>query len=304
MNNSIRSTLVRAWLTIAVVDWIFASTLGVVAYHSTVARVWQGVASVVLGPSALQGGLRTVLVGTALHLCVAFTWTAVFLGLALLSERLRRIIATPGRRAGGVDRVRAAGLDHHVDADHSRPRRGVRRRSERGGGCRSWRTCSSSPCRSWRWSRAVWARRRRAHAGARAGVLRAPWSSTSHSPCRCSSARRRRCARCSVVCHRSGPTRPKGPDTWSAYDVVGHLIHGERTDWIPRARIILEQGRSPAVRAVRPVRTVPRQRRESRSTSCSTSSSGCARRVSPRSGVGGSPTRSSRSRESIRRSAP
>ncbi len=33
----------------------------------------------------------------------------------------------------------------------------------------------------------------------------------------------------------------EGPDTWSAYDIVGHLIHGERTDWIPRARIILEQ---------------------------------------------------------------
>jgi len=29
--------------------------------------------------------------------------------------------------------------------------------------------------------------------------------------------------------------------TWSAYDVVGHLIHGERTDWIPRAEIILAQ---------------------------------------------------------------
>ena len=29
---------------------------------------------------------------------------------------------------------------------------------------------------------------------------------------------------------------------WQPYDVVGHLIHGEETDWIPRARIILEQG--------------------------------------------------------------
>ena len=96
MNNSIRSTLVRAWLVIAGVDFVFASTLGVVAYGSTVARVWQGVASVVLGPSALQGGVRTVLVGVALHLCVAFTWTSVFLGLALLSERLRAIISTPG----------------------------------------------------------------------------------------------------------------------------------------------------------------------------------------------------------------
>ena len=34
----------------------------------------------------------------------------------------------------------------------------------------------------------------------------------------------------------------EGADTWSPYDVVGHLIHGEKTDWIPRARIILEHG--------------------------------------------------------------
>ena len=34
----------------------------------------------------------------------------------------------------------------------------------------------------------------------------------------------------------------EGPETWSPYVVVGHLIHGERTDWIPRARLILEQG--------------------------------------------------------------
>jgi hypothetical protein len=33
----------------------------------------------------------------------------------------------------------------------------------------------------------------------------------------------------------------EGPDTWSPYIVVGHLIHGERTDWIPRAGIILSQ---------------------------------------------------------------
>lgn len=34
----------------------------------------------------------------------------------------------------------------------------------------------------------------------------------------------------------------EGADTWSAFDVVGHLIHGEETDWVPRARIILEHG--------------------------------------------------------------
>ncbi len=37
----------------------------------------------------------------------------------------------------------------------------------------------------------------------------------------------------------------EGPNTWSAFDVVGHLIHGERTDWVPRLRIILDHG--PAV---------------------------------------------------------
>ena len=36
----------------------------------------------------------------------------------------------------------------------------------------------------------------------------------------------------------------EGPDTWSPYVVIGHLIHGERTDWIPRAQIILAQGES------------------------------------------------------------
>jgi hypothetical protein len=36
----------------------------------------------------------------------------------------------------------------------------------------------------------------------------------------------------------------EGPDTFSAFDNLGHLVHGERTDWIPRARIILEHGRA------------------------------------------------------------
>ncbi|HEX9037414.1 MAG TPA: DinB family protein [Ktedonobacterales bacterium] len=34
----------------------------------------------------------------------------------------------------------------------------------------------------------------------------------------------------------------EGSETWSAYDVVGHLLHGETTEWIPRLRIILEEG--------------------------------------------------------------
>lgn len=36
--------------------------------------------------------------------------------------------------------------------------------------------------------------------------------------------------------------RNEGPGTWSPFDVVGHLIDGEESDWIGRARIILSQG--------------------------------------------------------------
>src|SRR5207244_10327190 len=36
--------------------------------------------------------------------------------------------------------------------------------------------------------------------------------------------------------------RNEGGETWSAFDIVGHLIHGERTDWMPRARMILQFG--------------------------------------------------------------
>ena len=34
----------------------------------------------------------------------------------------------------------------------------------------------------------------------------------------------------------------EGGETWSPFDVIGHLIHGEQTDWIPRAKIILTHG--------------------------------------------------------------
>lgn len=53
----------------------------------------------------------------------------------------------------------------------------------------------------------------------------------------------------------------EGPDTWSPLIIVGHLIQAERTNWIPRAQIILEQGndrrfpsfdRLPGARANRP----------------------------------------------------
>ena len=38
----------------------------------------------------------------------------------------------------------------------------------------------------------------------------------------------------------------EGPDTWSAFDIVGHLVHGERTDWMPRVHRLLEHGEAMA----------------------------------------------------------
>lgn len=55
----------------------------------------------------------------------------------------------------------------------------------------------------------------------------------------------------------------EGPETWSPYTIVGHLILGERTNWIPRAQIILAQGPN---RRFTPFDRVP-PRRESQSAS-------------------------------------
>ena len=38
----------------------------------------------------------------------------------------------------------------------------------------------------------------------------------------------------------------EGGKTWSVFDIVGHLIHGERTDWMPRARMIMQLGETRA----------------------------------------------------------
>ena len=95
MGSSFLLRLLRTWLVIATIDGLFASALSVLAYGSTVTRLWQGVASTVLGPSAFDGGLRTVFVGLLLHLGVALGWSAVFLTLVTNSPRLRRILESP-----------------------------------------------------------------------------------------------------------------------------------------------------------------------------------------------------------------
>jgi len=96
MNQSTATTLVRAGLLTALVDGLFSSVLSAFFYGSTVARLWQGVASVPFGPKALEGGSTYVAIGLLMHLCVAFTWSMVFLAVTLAVPAVRRIIATPG----------------------------------------------------------------------------------------------------------------------------------------------------------------------------------------------------------------
>ncbi|MDF1504786.1 hypothetical protein [Roseisolibacter sp. H3M3-2] len=95
MTADARRRLLRAWLALAVVDFCFASALATLAYGGTFGGLWQGVASTVLGPSAIGGGAAPVLVGILLHVGVAFAWSAAFVALWLALPALRRLVATP-----------------------------------------------------------------------------------------------------------------------------------------------------------------------------------------------------------------
>jgi hypothetical protein len=92
--------LLRAGALTALTDGLWACVLSLI-YGSTIPRLWQGVASVLLGPSALEGGMRTALIGVLMHVCVAFTWSAVFL---MLHDRVPRVRSVAASR-GGVLKV-------------------------------------------------------------------------------------------------------------------------------------------------------------------------------------------------------
>ena len=103
MNGNNLSQLVRAGLLTAISDGLFSSVLVVVVYHSTVTRLWQGVASTLLGKAALDGGTRTALIGVLMHIGVAFWWSAVFLFVVMRWSWIRRVLASPN----GVIKVAA-----------------------------------------------------------------------------------------------------------------------------------------------------------------------------------------------------
>lgn len=95
--------LARAGLLTGLTDGLFSSILSVAFYHSTVTRLFQGVASTLLGEAALRGGTTTALVGLAMHVGVAFGWSALFLLAYERSAALRARVAA----RGGVVRVAA-----------------------------------------------------------------------------------------------------------------------------------------------------------------------------------------------------
>jgi hypothetical protein len=87
--------LVRAGLLTGVVDGLFSSVLNVVAYGSTVSRLFQGVASVPLGRGVFDGGTRTAAIGVLMHFGIAFAWSALFLFLVLRWTWVRRLLDSP-----------------------------------------------------------------------------------------------------------------------------------------------------------------------------------------------------------------
>lgn len=90
------SGILRAGLVTGVVDGLFASALNVFAYGSTVTRLWQGVASTLLGPEAIGAGTRTAAIGLAMHFGVALGWSAVFMLIVVRSSAVRRVLLSKG----------------------------------------------------------------------------------------------------------------------------------------------------------------------------------------------------------------
>jgi hypothetical protein len=94
LNRTVLSALGRAGLLTAISDGLFSSVLSVAFYHSTVTRLFQGVAGTLLGRAALDAGTRGALIGVLMHVGVAFGWSAAFVVIVLRWDRVRRVLAS------------------------------------------------------------------------------------------------------------------------------------------------------------------------------------------------------------------
>jgi hypothetical protein len=95
MHRNVLSRLLRAGLLTGITDGLFSSILATVFYHSTVTRLFQGVASTLLGKQAFDGGMPTALLGVLMHFGVAFGWSAVFVFLVMRWRWVRSVLSSP-----------------------------------------------------------------------------------------------------------------------------------------------------------------------------------------------------------------
>jgi hypothetical protein len=91
--------VVVTWLVTAVWDFLCASALSVIAYRAVFTRFWRGIASVPVGPKALEMGTLGFVAGVATHFMVALTWSALFVLAVSRSRALQRALRHP---AGAV----------------------------------------------------------------------------------------------------------------------------------------------------------------------------------------------------------
>jgi hypothetical protein len=97
--STLGGRVVLAGLTVAVLDMTWAVLWVRLTRGAGPQRVFQSVASGLLGPAAFEGGWGTALLGLTLHIVVAFGWTLVFLVALLRWPRLRAWVST---RRGAV----------------------------------------------------------------------------------------------------------------------------------------------------------------------------------------------------------
>lgn len=88
-------SVARAGTLTALTDGVFSSCLSVFAYQSTVTRLFQGVAAVLLGGQAFTGGRATATLGVAMHVGVAFAWSAFFQMVVLRSSWVSTLLKSP-----------------------------------------------------------------------------------------------------------------------------------------------------------------------------------------------------------------
>lgn len=96
MPRSFAARWITAGAVLAFVDFCWAVVLTVLNDRPPMS-VWNGVASTAFGAEMLQAGLKGILIGLAMHVTVAFTWSGIYLGLETNIAALERLVST---RAG------------------------------------------------------------------------------------------------------------------------------------------------------------------------------------------------------------